>query len=149
MARFRNVEAAEDTPVEAWPLEALRAALERGDLRDYRRVAQAIRSSPWGPAARRVEEVLGFAQPYGVTEIMRRQIAHARAERDRAEREWVMAELRAALESSGMTQKDFAAALGTSPSRLSTYLAGRVVPAATLLARARSVAGCTDPPAPS
>jgi transcriptional regulator with XRE-family HTH domain len=52
----------------------------------------------------------------------------------------VQAELAAALERSGLTRREFADRLGTSTSRLSTYLTGRVVPAATLLARAARVA---------
>lgn len=47
--------------------------------------------------------------------------------------------LRAALSSSGLTQTAFAAALGTSQSRLSTYLSGRVSPSASLFVRARHV----------
>lgn len=48
--------------------------------------------------------------------------------------------LRAAVEASGMSQAAFAALLGTSQPRLSTYLSGKVSPAAKLLVRAERIA---------
>ena len=48
--------------------------------------------------------------------------------------------LDAALVDSGLSQTAFAAALGTSASRLSTYRSGRVIPSATLFLRARRLA---------
>lgn len=53
-----------------------------------------------------------------------------------ADRATVVDGLRAALASSGLNQAEFARALGTSASRLSTYLRGRTDPGATLVARA-------------
>ena len=47
--------------------------------------------------------------------------------------------LRAAIESSGLTQKDFAKAIGTSPSRLSAYLHGDTAPSATLLMKCQRI----------
>lgn len=49
----------------------------------------------------------------------------------------VVEALDAALADSGLSQEAFAAALGTSASRLSTYRSGKVVPSATLFLRAR------------
>ena len=139
-ARFRNVEADPAAPVETWPLEALRAVLERGDLADYRRVAAGIAADPWGPVARRVEDILGYSAPYGAAPLMRRVIDQSRERAELDDREWVCRALRASVVASGLTQAEFAARLGTSASRLSTYLSGRVVPAATVLARAEAVA---------
>lgn len=45
--------------------------------------------------------------------------------------------LTAALAKSGLSQASFAAALGTSQPRLSTYITGRVMPSAALLVRAQ------------
>ncbi len=53
-----------------------------------------------------------------------------------AETREVAAALVAALADSGLSQEGFAAALGTSASRLSTYRAGKVVPSAVLYLRA-------------
>lgn len=50
------------------------------------------------------------------------------------------AQLRAALDSTGLTQTAFAAALGTSQPRLSTYLNGKVSPSASFFVRAQRVA---------
>lgn len=55
-------------------------------------------------------------------------------DRDNAE---VMALLREAVTSSGLSQAAFARALGTSPSRLSTYITGATRPSAHFLVRAR------------
>lgn len=46
--RFRNVEAAAEDPVEMWPFEVILAAIERGTLPDWRRLAQAIVADPVG-----------------------------------------------------------------------------------------------------
>lgn len=55
------------------------------------------------------------------------------------DRQAVVDRLRAAIASSGLTQKEFAKAIGTSPSRLSAYLHGDTTPAATLLMRAQRI----------
>lgn len=52
----------------------------------------------------------------------------------------VTAALDAALVDSGLSQDAFAAALGTSASRLSTYRSGKVIPSATLFLRALRLA---------
>ncbi len=134
---FRNVTASPDDPVTSWPTEAVLTTLERGDLSDLRRIRNAITVDPWGRTARQVEEVLGHARPYGVAELMEAAIAAARAEADAAERAAVASELRSLVAESGLSRADFARRLGTSRSRLSTYLSGTVVPAATLMVRAR------------
>ena len=43
--------------------------------------------------------------------------------------------MQAAVERSGLTKSEFAALVGTSASRLSTYLGGKVTPSAALLIR--------------
>ena len=134
---FRNVMASPDDPVTSWPTEAVLTTLERGDLGGLRRIRIAINIDPWGRTARQVEEVLGHSRPYGVAELMEAAIAAARAEADAAERAAVASELRSLVAESGLSRADFARRLGTSRSRLSTYLGGTVVPAATLMVRAR------------
>ena len=56
--RFRNIDASPDDPVETWPFEGILAAVERGTLPDWRRLATAIRTDPWGPVARQVLEAV-------------------------------------------------------------------------------------------
>lgn len=134
-AGFRNVQGSPDQPVEEWPYEALVATIERGTLTDWLPIIGAIKAAPWGEVARQVEEYLGYASPYGVGPLLRRTIDNARTERERDERRDVAARVRAAVERSGLTRAEFARAIGTSRSRLSTYCSGSVVPSAALLVR--------------
>ena len=135
---FRNVDASPDDPVSEWPLEGIQTALERGSLRHWRRLAQAIQAEPWGPVARRVEEVLAYSRPYGVAKTMERVIARGRDAAESSERQAVAAEVGALIRASGLTRAEFASRIGTSASRLSTYATGKVTPSAALLVRMRS-----------
>jgi DNA-binding transcriptional regulator YiaG len=136
---FRNVEASPQDPVSDWPLEAIQTALERGGLSDWRRLAAAIGAQPWGPVARRVEEVLSYSQPYGIAGAMRRAVDRARHEAERAEREAVASEVDRLVKRSGLSRAEFASRIGTSASRLSTYATGKVTPSAALLIRMRNL----------
>lgn len=70
--RFRNLEADPSNPVDAWPYEGIAAAIERGELSDWRRIADVIEADGECEVARMFEEhrfsvdsrggrVLGFA----------------------------------------------------------------------------------------
>ena len=137
---FRNLRLGPDRPVSEWPTEGVQAALERGDLREWRRIADEIRADPWGRTARQVEEVLGHSRPYGVASLMEHAIASARKRAEEEERAAVAAELRELVASAAATQAEFATSIGTSASRLSSYVNGAVVPSATLMVRARNTA---------
>ena len=63
--KFRNLTASADDPVETWPFEGILAAVERGALPDWRRLAKAIQADPWGPVAQQVLEAVHLARPYG------------------------------------------------------------------------------------
>src|SRR5680860_622537 len=130
-----------DDPVSEWPLEAIQTALERGGLSHWRRLAEQIRVQPWGPLARRVEEVLSYSRPYGVAEAMERVIARARDAAEASERQAVAAEIDALVRESGLSRAEFASQIGTSASRLSTYVNGKVTPSAALLVRMRHACG--------
>ena len=137
---FRNIDVSPEDPVELWPTEAVLTALERGGLGHWRRLAAAIVEDPWGPVARRVEEALEVSRPYGVGVLMADILAAARRTAEHAERAVVAAEVTQLLAASGMARAEFASAIGTSTSRLSTYLSGKVTPSAALLVRMRRVA---------
>jgi hypothetical protein len=139
--RFRNIDASPDDPVETWPFEGILAAVERGTLPDWRRMAAAIRADPWGPVAQQVLEAVRLARPYGTTELFEAVIDGARKEAADSERAEVAAEVRQLVASSGLSAQDFALRLGTSRSRLSTYMSGKVVPSAMLMIRMRRAAG--------
>ena len=137
---FRNIDAFPDDPVRTWPFEGVLAALERGGLPEWRRLARAIGDQPWGQVARYVEQAVAMAHPFGVSEVMTDLIAEARQGAEAAERAAVVAEVRELVARSGRTQAQFAASMGTSASRLSTYASGAVVPSATLMVRMRRAA---------
>ncbi len=137
---FRNVDVTPADPVHTWPAEAVRAAVERGGLSDWRRLATDIAADPWGPVARRVEEAI-IDPPYGSGPLMAAVLAVAREQAESAERAAVALEIASLISRSGLTRSQFASAIGTSASRLSTYAGGSVVPSAALLVRMRRVAG--------
>lgn len=137
---FRNIDVSPSAPVEEWGFEGLLAAIDRGEAADWHRIARAVRRDPWGPVARVLEsEVFEAADDSGVVGALRGVIALQRARAERQERVDVSRALAALVEASGLTQGAFAQRLGTSRSRLNTYLSGKVVPAATLLLRAQRV----------
>jgi DNA-binding transcriptional regulator YiaG len=144
---FRNVTANPSDPVTVWPTEAVQAALERGDLEHWRRLTAEINRCPWGRTARQVEEVLRHSRPYGVAELMESVIGRARTRAEDEERRTVAAEIRQAIADSGLTRAEFAARIGTSASRLSTYATGKVAPSATLMLRIRRLPA--EPSAPA
>jgi DNA-binding transcriptional regulator YiaG len=138
--KFRNIEASPEDPVQTWPFEGILAAVERGTLPDWRRLAEAIDADPWGPVAQQVIEALSLCRPYGTAELLEGVIGRARAEAADAERQEVAAEIRNLVDGSGLSRQDFAGRIGTSRSRLSTYISGQVMPSAALMVRIRRVA---------
>jgi DNA-binding transcriptional regulator YiaG len=143
MLRFRNVEATPEDPVENWGTEGLLAAIERGELTHWRRVAAAVRRDPWGPVASRLAEMPALAESegsVGVATVLLLVVERARREAEQHEKEVVAAELRELVAATGLTQGAFAARLGTARSRLNSYLTGKVTPAATVMVRARRIA---------
>ncbi len=133
--RFRNLDIDPEAPVRDWPYEALVTALERGALSDWRRIAHEVDADPWGRTARAVESYLSYERPYGVAPLMDEVILRARRRREQEEKLRVASLVRSAVERSGLTRREFADAVGTSPSRLSTYCTGRVTPSAAMLLR--------------
>lgn len=138
--KFRNVTASPSDPVESWPFEGVLAAVERGTLPDWRRLAKSIRADPWGPVAQQVLEAVQLSRPYGTTELLEGVVNRAREIAADSERAEVATEVRNLVSTSGLSQQDFAVRLGTSRSRLSTYMSGKVVPSAALIVRMRRVA---------
>jgi DNA-binding transcriptional regulator YiaG len=138
--KFRNVTASPGDPVESWPFEGVLAAIERGTLPDWRRLAHAIQDDPWGPVAQQVLEAVRLSHPYGTAELLEGVVDRAREVAADSERAEVATEVSDLVGASGLSQQDFAARLGTSRSRLSTYMSGKVMPSAALMVRIRRVA---------
>ncbi|MGH3563331.1 MAG: helix-turn-helix domain-containing protein [Mycobacterium sp.] len=142
---FRNLNVTPDDPVEKWGVEGLLAAIDRGSLPHWRRIAAAFRSDPWGKVAQDLEQALGLAEDAGVAATLRRVLASARQDVDACARAEVQRRLRQLVENSGLTAAEFARRLGTSASRMSTYLSGKVVPSAALLVRSETVSRTVMP----
>jgi DNA-binding transcriptional regulator YiaG len=138
--KFRNVVTSPDDPVETWPFEAILTSVERGTLPDWRRLARAIEADPWGPVARQVLEAVQLSRPYGTSAILEGVVQRARQRTADAERAEVAAEIRDLVQRSALSQREFAARIGTSRSRLSTYMSGKIMPSAALMVRMRHVA---------
>ena len=71
-------------------------------------------------------------------------IASARTDLDARDRREVAGRVQRAIALSGVSAREFAATLGTSASRLSTYANGKVVPSAALLMRMEREAARAD-----
>lgn len=138
---FRNLNVTPDAPVEQWGFEGLLAAVERGDIRHWRWIAAALRKEPRGKVAAELSEVISVVENPAMVMLFERIVAAAAEESESAERAAVVHRLRTTLAQSGLSRTDFAHRLGTSPSRLSTYLNGKVVPSAVILHRAECLAG--------
>ena len=138
--QFRNLDFDQAAPVDEWPAEAIETVIDRGTLSDWRKLAEAIRRNPWGPAARTTETVTSWGEHYGVDALLSNVIGHAREDvvsRGRAE---YAQQIRTWRTQTGMTLRQFARAAGTSASRLSDYENAKVAPTTDVLARLRHVA---------
>ena len=139
--QFRNLCFDLTAPVDRWPAEAIETVIDRGSLSDWRRLAEAIRHNPWGPAARTAETVAAWGEHYGVDELMSSVIRHAREDLTLGGRAEYAAQIRSWRAQCGMTLRQFARAAGTSASRLSDYENAKVAPTTDVLGRLSHVAG--------
>ena len=132
---FRNVDASPTDDIRTWPYEALVTMIDRGLVGDWKPIFDELRRAPWGKVARRVEEYLSYRERDGVSTLFRLAVEHARSDAEDSERAEVAARVRDAVVGSGLTNGEFARLVGTSASRLSTYLSGKVTPSAAMLVR--------------
>jgi hypothetical protein len=147
VAGFRNIRSTPDNAVTEWGFEGLLTAIERGGLKLWDRIAAELRRRPYGAVARLLEdEVLDAISHEGERELFRQILLRARHEWEQDARTEVANRLRSMLARSGLSQRDFAAQLGTSASRLNTYLNGKVIPGADFLIRAEQIG--SEKPAP-
>ncbi|MDR0431697.1 MAG: helix-turn-helix domain-containing protein [Bifidobacteriaceae bacterium] len=134
---FRNVDADPSDPVETWPHEGFCAAIERGFLPDWSKIAREVRANPYGAAAATLSEVLDYIDPSPAAELLGGILSKARSEADAADRAEIAREIAGIVAGSGLSQAEVARRLGTSRTRLSTWVNGRVTPNAATLARIR------------
>lgn len=138
--RFRNVDVDPAADPDSWPFEAILAVIERGVLSDWRHLASTIRANPWGPSARAVEEIVSWNESYGTDRLFEAIIERARDEADAASRRDYGQRIRAVRTTLGLTMREFAPLIGTSPARLASYESGKVAPTANLLGRVDRIA---------
>ncbi len=135
VVNFRNVDASFDDQVTTWPYEALVACIEYGLVPDWQPIFTELRRRPWGEVSRRVEQYAATGDDRAAARLFGLAVARARSDADAADRSAVAAKVRDAISVSGLTASAFAAEVGTSASRLSTYASGRVTPSAAMLMR--------------
>lgn len=133
--QFRNVDFDPSQPLDLWPAEAIEILIDRGSLSDWRRLAQAIKRKPWGPAARAAETIVSWKEHYGIDQMIARAIADSRQAATRRARARYAAQIRQWRKSSGMTLRELATAAGTSAPRLSDYENAKVAPTTDVLGR--------------
>jgi hypothetical protein len=137
---FRNVDALPSDDVRTWPYEALVEVIDEGLVADWQPILAEIRRSPWGSVARRVLRYLTYRQPDGAGNFFALAVERARRQADQLDRDTVVERLREAVRRSGLSNADLANRVGTSPSRLSTYLSGKVMPSASMMVRIERLA---------
>lgn len=132
--RFRNIDATPDDPVEAWGFEGMLAAIDRGYAKDWRKLVAAVAANP---ALRRAfDEAREAAESRATVALLDEALAQA----TRTPSQQALARLRAAYRGTRMTQAELASRLGTSRSRLNSYLAGRVTPSMDVLVAVEQIA---------
>jgi|GEM_PF-468041 len=113
----------------------LLGVVDGGSVLEWRHHLAMIAASPWSPYSRHLAELATEASRPGVALVVDHFTQVCREQNKEREREQVAEEVRRVVSSSGVTQRQFAQWVGTSPSRLSTYLSGTVTPSASLMLR--------------
>lgn len=113
---------------------------DHGNARRWRAALLPLIESPWGPYGEHVVQLCRDADLPLAAEVLQECRKVYQRRQEQREREAIAREIRRLVAISGLTQRQFASQIGTSPSRLSTYVNGRVVPSAALLLRIRRVA---------
>src|ERR1022692_5157855 len=76
--RARQGRRTADQSLLTWPFEGILAAVERGTLPDWRRLAKAIQVDPWGLIAQQVLAPVRLSRPYGTAELLEGVVGRAR-----------------------------------------------------------------------
>ncbi|TNM38318.1 helix-turn-helix transcriptional regulator [Nocardioides albidus] len=113
---------------------------EHGTLAEWRSHLGMVAARPWGTYSRDLLRLARRCRSDLLRDGVERAVALCREEHQARERADVAREIRRSLALSGVSQREFAAEIGTSASRLSTYATGAVVPSATMLLRIRRTA---------
>jgi len=137
----RHLEIVPGSTVEEWPVAALVDLLERGDLSDWRPLAQAVAADPAGPLADRVRRLVDDFPMYGTSPLWRAWIERCRARAEGGLQSPAPADLAELRRTVGLTQVELAARLDMSQSDLSKLERRRDVRLSTLRAHAAALGG--------
>lgn len=121
-------------------IDQLMDLIHHGNARRWRAALLPLIESPWGPYGEHVVRLAKDAGHDAIAELLQDCRKVFRTRQEQRERDAIAREIRRLVAISGLTQRQFAAQIGTSPSRLSTYVNGRVIPSAAMLLRIRRVA---------
>ena len=143
---LRGVEAAGDQTVDPiltsagfWHLT------EHGDAHRWRLHLASVAADPWGEHASCLVTFARAAERPGIATTIERCTRRFRTAAEDAERRAIAEHIGALVRISGLPQQTFAARVGTSPSRMSTYVRGQVTPSATMVLRMKRVASRLAP----
>lgn len=114
--------------------------VHHGNARRWRAALLPLIESPWGPYGEHVVQLCSDADMPELADVLEECRTVYQQRQEEREREAIAREIRRLVAISGLTQRQFASQIGTSPSRLSTYVNGRVTPSAAMLLRIRRVA---------
>jgi DNA-binding XRE family transcriptional regulator len=145
--KFRNVDVDPSRPLDEWPAEAIETLIDRGVRSDWKRLVAAIGTNPWGPAARTAETVAGWGEHGGIDLLILDAVAGARRTWSEQARRRYAERIRSWRQQAGLTQRQLAELVGTSPSRLSAYENARVAPTTDVLGRIEQVVSMRSGPA--
>jgi DNA-binding transcriptional regulator YiaG len=132
---FRNLTVTPEDRVSDWGVEGILAAIDRGGLDDWAKVAVAVEAAPHGPVAGQLEEALEIAESVGAAALLRRVLDDARSTAE----ERSVRRLQELAREADLSQQRLAERIGTSRSRLSSYLSGAVAPSAVVVERLEAV----------
>lgn len=132
--RFRNIDATPDDPVASWGFEGVLAAIDRGFPKDWKKLADAVVRDDEVRAV--FEAAAAAAESRSTVEVLRLMIA----ERSRTPGERALERLQVAYRMTCMTQGELANEIGTSRTRLNSYLNGRVTPPMDVLVAVERIA---------
>ncbi|WP_075204246.1 helix-turn-helix domain-containing protein [Haematomicrobium sanguinis] len=132
--KFRNIDSNPTDPVEEWGFEGMLAAIDRGFAKDWRKLVDAVRAnSDLRPT---LEEALDAAESASTVALVK--LLLARAERTPAQ--IALERLREAFYGTQMTEAELAGRIGTSRTRLNSYLTGKVTPSMDVLVAVEEIA---------
>lgn len=118
----------------------LDAIVDKHGVNTWRQVLAIIAADPWSPAAHRLIQLGQESRVAGLGQALEACARVYRKRREDEERHAIAREIRRLVALSGCSQRQFAAHIGTSASRLSTYVNALVTPSATLMLRIQRVA---------